>query len=216
MKKYARFIKNIFILVVILALGYFLYNYFFKEEEDRFSLESTPLHIERIRSIAEISTISYKDEVVVDTVEYYEGTNEMVSGNLNKMTSLDNWKYGVRPSSVKRRLTLIVKGEVRYGFNLTEKNVVVQHNEDTIWVNLPKPKIIDVLVVPSQTEVFLENGTWGDAARVKLEKRAINRLKWNASKLDLEKKASTQMDKLLRAIIPKDRKVLIYFSNENS
>lgn len=212
MKKYGRLIKNILVLACIVALGIFLYSYFFSDKEERFSIENTPLHIERIRTIAEISTISYKDEVVVDSIEYYSEINEQVSGNLQKMTNIDQWKYGVTSSSIKRRLTLIVKGEVRFGFDLTNKNLDVQHNEDTIWINLPKPKIIDVLVVPSQTEVYLENGIWDDYARRKLEKRAILLLKWNASKLGLAEKAMKQMDKLLRSITPKDRVLLIYFN----
>lgn len=211
MKKYGRLIKNILILACTIALGIFLYSYFFGDKEERFSIENTPLHIERIRTIAEISTISYKDEVVVDSVEYYSEINEQVAGNLQKLTNIDQWKYGVTSSSIKRRLTLIVKGEVRFGFDLTDKNLDIQHNEDTIWINLPKPKIIDVLVVPSQTEVYLENGIWNDSARRTLEKRATKLLKWNALKLGLEEKATKQMDKLLRTIIPKNRTTLIYF-----
>ncbi len=207
-----RFIKNILFLLLV-GIGIFaIYRYFWGGDEKGYAIDDTPLHVEMVRSIAEISTISYKDEVVEDSIEYYDGTGEQVSGNLLKIADLDFWKYGVRASNIKRRLTLIIKGEVRYGFDFTKKPIDIQHNADTIWLNLPKPKILDVLVVPSATEVFQENGDWHDGARRSMEKKAIEQLKTNADALDLNKKATKQMEKLLRNIVPKERVLLIYFN----
>lgn len=212
MKNKVRLIKNIIALILIGIIVYAVYDFFKGDNSSEYSIEDTPLHVEMVRSIAEISTISYKDEVVEDSIEYYNGTAEQVSGNVLKMADLDYWKYGVRASNIKRRLTIIVKGEVRFGFDFTKKGIDIQHNKDTIWINLPKPKLLDVLVVPSATEIFQENGEWGDGARKNLEKQAISQLKKNAKTLDLAKKSMVQMEKLLRNISPKDRVLLIYFN----
>lgn len=212
MKNKIRLIKNIAALILFGIIGYAVYDFFKDDSEADYAIENTPLRVEMVRTIAEISTISYKDEVVEDTIEFYKGTSEIVSGNLYKMTDLDYWKYGVRASNIKRRLTLIIQGEVRYGFDLTKNAIDIQHNKDTIWVNMPKPKILDVLIVPSATEIFQENGDWGDHATRTLEKRAIENLKTSAEKLELDKKAMKQMEKLLSSIIPSDSKLLIYFN----
>ena len=212
MKNKIRLIKNIAALILIGIIGYAVYDFFKSGSEESYSIEDTPLQVEMVRSIAEISTISYKDEIVQDTIEYYKGTGEILTGNLSKMADLDYWKYGVRASNVKRRLTLIIRGEVKYGFDLTKNPIDIQHNKDTIWVNLPKPQILDVLIVPSATEVFQENGEWEDKATRTLEKKAIQNLRSSAKKLELDKKAMKQMEKLLRSIMPKGRTLLIYFN----
>jgi len=206
-----RLIKNLLFLLLAGVGIYAVYIYFWGGDEKGYGIDETPLHVEMVRSIAEISTISYKDEVVEDSVEFYTSTTDQLSGNVLKMTDLDFWKYGVRASNIKRRLTLIIKGEVRYGFDFKQRPIDVQFNSDTIWLNLPKPKILDVLVVPTATEVFQENGDWHDSARRAMEKKAIQQLKKNSEALNLNEKATKQMEKLLRNIVPKDRVLLIYF-----
>ncbi len=213
MKNKVRFIKNILVIAVIGLCIFAVYDYFWRQESSGYSIDNTPLRVEMVRSIAEISTISYKDEVVEDSIVYYDNTSDQISGNILKMGDLEYWKYGIRSSNIDRRLTLIVKGEVRYGFDLTKKQIDVQHNADTIWINMPKPKILDILVFPSATVIFQENGQWTDNARISLEKKAIAQLRQNAEKLDLHKKATVQMEKLLRKITPKDRVLLIYFND---
>jgi len=208
-----RLVKNLLALAVIGLCIFAVYDYFWRDDSSDFAIENTPLKVEMVRSIAEISTISYKDEVVEDTIVYYKSTSEQVSGNILKMGDLDYWKYGIRSSNIDKRLTLIVKGEVRYGFDLSKHPIDIQHNKDTIWLNIPKPRILDVIVVPSATEIFQENGDWNDKARVTLEKKAIAQLKANAEKLNLLKKTTSQMEKLLRSIVPKDRVLLIYFND---
>lgn len=211
--KKIRLVKNILVLAVIGLCVFAVYDYFWRQDSAGYAIDDTPLKVEMVRSIAEISTISYKDEVVEDSIEYFDNTMDQVSGNILKMGDLDYWKYGIRSSNIDRRLTLILKGEVRYGFDLTDHQIDIQHNKDTIWLNLPKPRILDVIVVPSATIIFQENGNWSDKARITMEKKAIAQLRNNAEQLDLKKKSITQMDKLLRKIVPKDRVLLIYFND---
>lgn len=208
-----RLVKNILALAVIGICIFAVYDYFWRQDSSEYAIDDTPLKVEMVRSIAEISTISYKDEVVEDSIEYFKNSTDQISGNILKLGDLDYWKYGVRASNISRRLTLIVKGEVRYGFDLTKHQIDIQHNADTIWLNMPKPKILDVIVVPSATTIFQENGDWSDQARIKMEKKAISQLILNAEKLNLQKKTISQMDKLLRKIVPKDRVLLIYFND---
>ena len=212
MKSKFRLIKNILILAVLVFVAYLVYNFFVGDnKEDDWEIEDTPLHIETIKTIAEISTVSYRDEVVVDTVEFYKDINEQIVGNTVKLIDVDQWKYGIKSSNTKRRLTLIVKGEVRYGLNLTGNNYKLEQNKDTIWLTLPKPEILDVIVTPSSTEIFLEHGEWADYERKKLERKAGNPLRVNYKKLNLEKKTQENVCRLFENMIPGDKKIIFNF-----
>ncbi|HIP32878.1 MAG TPA: DUF4230 domain-containing protein [Crocinitomicaceae bacterium] len=200
-----RLLKNLVALGVIAIIGFFIYQYFFNSENDELKIEDTPIHIESIKTIAEISTVSYKDEVVIDTVELYKKQNSIYDPR--------EWmRYYDR--NIKRRLTLIVKGEVKIGVNLTNGNYSVNSNADTIWLHLPEPKILDVLVAPSKTEIFQEKGTWKDSDRKQLEMKAKLKLKNNAIKLRLIEKSRKSVVYLFSSLIQSEKKLIIDFSYE--
>lgn len=202
-----RLVKNLAVLAVIGLLGYAVYWYFTSNDSEELVIDETPIHIESIKTIAEITTISYRDEVVMDSVEYHKGSVNAYDPR-NWPSIYDRAVNG----SVKRRLTIIVKGEVRYGLDLTDgKNYSLTQNPDTAWLVLPQPTILDVIVTPSKTEIFQEQGTWRDKARKMLELRAKNQLKENASALDLEDKARENAERIFSKMIRTNKKLIIRF-----
>jgi hypothetical protein len=211
MKNSIRLLKNLVALLFLSSMGFL----FFRACSDKPSLpnlriEDTPLHIESIRKIAEVATISVKDEVVADTIEYYKNGKEEISGTLNKLVHLD-LKNVVRNSNVKRRLTLVVKGEAKIGFDLTDKNYRIDKNQDTIWFHFPKSKILDINLNPLQTEVFQENGSWPDDTRKQLLNKAKQKIERNVEHAELLQKAEKTMSSLLRKLIRDKRKLVIYY-----
>lgn len=204
MKQYLRLIQNILVLLLIGAAGFGIYYYFFAKKSDDFQIDDTPLHIEMIRTIAEISTVAYHDEVVVDTVEFFEKPAEVSYYNPYE------W-YKMYSRNIERRLTLIVKGEVRIGFNLTDHPLAIQHRNDTIFIEAPHSEVIDVLMSPQSTEVFQEQGSWADNARRKLEAKGRIRLQENALRFDLFEKANENFKNLLLELTPKDKTVIVEF-----
>ena len=206
MKDLTRFLKNLLVLLIIGAVGYLIYWLFFKESpEDQLLIDKTPIHIEAIRAIAEISTVNYRDEVVMDSVIRYKGTTawswidstEIYDRNFN-----DN---------IKRRLTLIVRGEVRFGVDLSEMNYKIRQTEDSIFIQLPKPKVLYVVVSPSKTEIFQEQGKWTDRERTTLETKAKVKLVANANRMVLDQKTEKNMRTLLHQMIRSDKKLIIGF-----
>jgi hypothetical protein len=179
---------------------------------DEMEIENTPMRVELIRNIAEIATISYKDEVVADSVEFYKNAQEQFTGNLEKLTDPEHFKYGIRSSWIKRRLTLIVKGEIRYGFDLTHFDLQVRQTDSTLRILLPKPVITDIIVTPSSTEVFLENGNWQDYEVNQLHNKARRKLIQGAANLQLEQKAKANMEQLLKQLIRTSKKLQIQYS----
>ncbi len=211
MKSSLRFLKNLVALLFIGFMGFL----FFRACEDRpspqaLTLEETPLHIESVKKIAEVATISYKDEVVVDTVEYYATSDQVFLGSLEKMSRLD-FENATRNFHVKRRLTLLVKGEAKIGFDLTDNNYRIAQNNDTIWINFPKAKLLDVSLNPSQTEVFQEDGKWHDYTRKQLLNKAKLKIEKDVAFANLFLKAETSMSVLISKLIRDKRKVLIYY-----
>ena len=179
MNDISRLLKNLIVLLIIGGVGYLIYCFFFKERsEDILRIDETPIHIESIRAIAEISTVTYKDEVVMDSIVKHKG--EAVWTWIDSRKMYDKYLN----SNIKRRLTIIVHGEVRFGIDLSDSNFEIRHTEDKIYIQLPKAKVLDVNVSPSRTEVFQEQGKWTDSERKSLEIRAKVKLVKNAKSLN--------------------------------
>lgn len=201
---WVRLLKNLAILGGIGIVAFLIYRYFASKNETLL-IEKTPIHIESIKTIAEISTVSYKDEVVMDTVERYKDLPSFTDDPLSVPTAA-YYRY------IKRRLTLIVKGEVLYGIDMTNGKFKVDQNADTIWLNVPKAKILDIVVTPSETEVFEEIGSWPDYVTVNLESQAKAKLRKNATKLELAKKAEENARKLFNQLIITEKKLIVNFN----
>lgn len=201
-----RLLKNLAILLVIGGIGYLVYYFFFMDSpEEELKIDDTPIHVEAIRVIAEIGTVNYKDEVVIDAVIRHKGSSTWDWLNMQK-------KYDeYLNSNIKRRLTLIVKGEVRYGVDLTDSNYAIRQTQDSIFIQYPNPKILDIIVSPSKTEIFQEQGRWTDSERKTLEVKAKSKLVANSKKMDLIEKSETNLRRLTNQMIRTDKKVIITF-----
>jgi len=201
-----RLLVNVIIVAIIAVGAYAVYLYFSSRHNTKLKIDDTSIQIRSIKTIAEISTVSYRDEIAVDSVEYY-------TGNYN-YTSPSDWKEiydrTVR-GNVKRRLTLIVKGEVRYGLDLTDGNFTIHQNKDTVWLKLPKPEILDILLSPSKTEIFQEQGKWSDSARKEMENQAKYELRQNAEDLKLHEKAQENAERLFRKLVLTKKEIIIDF-----
>ena len=206
MKDIQRLAKNLIGLVMIGGVGFLIYWLFFKPDDgDYVQIDDTPIHIESIRAIAEISTVNYKDEVVMDSVVFY--TKPSSFGWAQSREMYDRIMNG----GIKRRLTLIVKGEVRFGVDLTLMDLKLRQTADSIFIKLPKPKIIDVVLTPHRTEIFQEVGSWSDRERRMLEARAKEKLIKNAKSLNLNDKTEKNMRNLLRQMIRSTKILIITF-----
>ena len=206
MNDLVRLLKNLVVLLIVGGLVYLIYTFFFKpSEEEELKIDETPIHIESIRSIAEISSVNYKDEVVMDTVIRHKGNSTWSWLDSRKMYD----KY--LNSNIKRRLTIIVRGEVRFGVDLSESNFEIRQTEDSIFIQLPKPKVLDVVISPSRTEVFQEQGKWSDRERKTLEVKAKAKLVKNAKSLNLNAKTEKNMRRLMKQMIRSEKKVIISF-----
>lgn len=197
-----RLIVNISITATILggiALVYFL---FFVPKDNKLTIDNTPIFIESIESILEISAVSYKDQVVVDSVEF--SNQEYSIYDYRKY--LDLYNHGV-----DRRLTLIVTGELKYGVDLQKKVYQFENRNDTLFLQIPKPELLDIIIVPSKTEIYTEQGEWNDQERRKLEEKAKLKFVNSGSNLHLEDKAEQNVRSLFKKLMRNSRPLVITF-----
>ncbi|AEA42820.1 DUF4230 domain-containing protein [Fluviicola taffensis] len=213
-------IKEIRTLIVRLALiagiaiaSYLVYRLFFKaESKEEIILDETPLKVEQIRAILELNTLKFQDEAVVDSVEYYQSQDEFYSGTLDKLLDIDQLKNGLNPSGVKRRLTLIVRGELLYGVDLKRKDFQFIPKGDTLEILIPEPELLSISLNPKGTEVYLENGKWNDYERTHLQKKARNKMIVSGNRLKLPERAKAPLEKAIRGLVRTDKIVVISFS----
>ncbi len=215
MREYKRLLINILVVSVLIFAGYGVYKLFFSSSKsDEIVLDDTPLKIEQVRSILELNAIRFKDEVVVDSVEYYKNASEKIAGTFDKIFDTDQMKHGISSSNIKRELTLIVKGELLYGVNLKRKEFQVIPKGDSLILIIPNPELLTIAMSPKKTEVFLENGFWKDFERTALERKARQKMISSGERLKLAEKAKEPINKIISQLLKTDKKVIIEFVDE--
>lgn len=204
MSESKRLLRNVAVSAVLIVAIYFGYQQLSNYINPPLIIDETPLQVESIESILEISTVSYTGEAVVDSVEFYNKDFDW--------TSLRDWwnvKDRLDHPDVKRRLTLIVKGEAKFGFDLKKDSLYLKHEGDTISVRIPKAKLLGVEISPSKTEVFQEQGEWTDSERKQLEYKAIEKIKNSALNLSLEAEAEEAAKKLFKQMIIPNKTIIV-------
>ena len=75
---------------------------------------------------------------------------------------------------------------------------------DTVTVRLPEPELFEVILNPSDYEIFVEDGRWSHEEVVALESRAKETVRRDALSAGLLEKAGesagAQLDRLLRSL----------------
>lgn len=127
----------------IQSFGFNLFGLSFGGE---LKIDNTANVVEKIKAISEFTTACYYEEAVLkdSKVEKHEG------GFL-----------GLVDTETSKELVIIAKGKVRAGFDLskvTEDKINIKN--DTIGITLPEPEIFDVIINPSDYEMYIEEGKW--------------------------------------------------------
>lgn len=137
----------------------------FDKKGDELAIDDTANVVTEIKKISEFTTACFYEEIVLqETNKRFLSTDELV---------------------------IVASGKVRAGFhlnNLDDSNVIV--SGDTLTVNLPKAEIFDVIVNPSDFDIYIEDGTWSHEQVTKLEEKAVGQIKADAEKDGILDKAT--------------------------
>ncbi len=145
-------------------------------------IEDTPLLIKEVREISQLISISALDEVVVSQVKPAPATSVK---QLIRMSS-------PIPQIATERLVLIVKGTVLAGTDLDklqDKNIYIEG--DSISLTLPPARILNIIVNPSGTETFLEEGEWKQEEVNALKLKAVEAMRRRATEKQVLQKADS-------------------------
>ncbi len=168
-------IKGI-ILLLLLAGVIFLAYKFDLFPKRTLKIDKTVNVVDEVQKIGEFSTVCYYEEVVVKNTKSSEINNSYL-GSLVKADFQD-------------QLVVIARGKVKVGFDLTKlgkDDLVVRH--DTISVNLPPVEVFDVIVNPSDYEVYVEDGTWSHDEVAQLTASGKDQILQDAKNFNILQKA---------------------------
>jgi hypothetical protein len=144
-------------------------------------LENTTLVLAGIKGLATLQTAKMYAEVVVDsTAMGKEDVSVRVLTNLVMPYPLFD------PIPAEKKLVIIAKGWVVAGVDLQqlqEKDIVV--NKDSVSINLPTASITEVIMNPSDIEIFDETGRWEANAIQQVQLKAKNTLLQKAAEKNL-------------------------------
>jgi hypothetical protein len=122
-------------------------------------IAETPLQVQKIRELAELTTMVSIDEVVVDSTR--PATPSIARILQNPLGPQED------------RLVLVCRGSVKAGVDLQKLSEQDLFREkDSVRITLPRAVITEVLVNPSGTETFIETGEWNTSAFSALVQKA--------------------------------------------
>ena len=158
-------------------------------------VDQTPIIVQQVRNIAQLMTIETWSEIVADSAKIPERS---LFGNI-----LRHSPYIPIGSLQTDKLVLIVKGKVIAGLDLSRLDAnAIRVKEDTVSLRLPRARILDVLINPSDVEVFSEKGKWEPAAITRVQQAARNTIVQNALNQQVlrraEEKGSALISDLMR------------------
>lgn len=126
------------------------------------TIDRTENVVSEIRKISEFTTACFYEETALKDRKYGPSissqTKKMVEGS-----PLGDILEGAEGSFVVGEVAIIVKGKVRAGFDLSSfsrEDLTVAG--DTLKVKLPPAKVFDIIVNPSDVEIFHRSGSWSD------------------------------------------------------
>ena len=183
-----RSIKTILVCITILAIltaGFILYqkqegfqNFVRSLFVSELKIDDTANVVTEIKNISEFVTVCYYDEIVLTENKKSENLTNRVMGMIGK------------DGNSQDEFCLIANGKVRAGYDLSQLNENDLHvSGDTLFVRLPQPRIFDVIINPSDFEIYVEDGKWSHEEVVAVESRAKQQIEADAQAYGLLEKA---------------------------
>jgi len=181
MKKEIRNIVIISAILVGIALIVFLLiKFVFLKKDQPLMIDKTANVVTQIKKINELTSATFYEEFILKDTK----ANKLVDNQVGKAVS-----HNHKPL-IQDNIVIVAKGKVRAGFDLskmTKKNILISN--DTLYVQLPKVQILDVITNPSDFEIYMEDGKWSQEQVAVVENKAQSQLKQDAIQSGILNKA---------------------------
>ncbi|HEV7333683.1 MAG TPA: DUF4230 domain-containing protein [Flavisolibacter sp.] len=164
-----RWIRNILVILLLAIVAWWLLGKMdilpslgdiFKPKE--VVIDQTPVVIRQIKPLAQLATITAYTEVTADS-SVRTTVGERLRDVINPF-SMD--------VAMNRELIVVGKVVIHAGVDLeklTPQQLFI--SKDSVSIQLPAAEILEVIVNPSGTDIFLEEGEWSNAAIVNMKTR---------------------------------------------
>ncbi len=198
--------------IAFVAIVYFIFTQWSscKRSEYSMKLEETPLSIGKIEAIAQLATLSYTEEFVIDSTEHYRNVSDRMSGGMDRIFAQGDVKNALKNSGIDRRLTIITKIRGEIGFDMKKIEQIVI-SKDSVLIKSPYPTLLQLSVDYRESEVFIEIGNWKDSERKKLEQKAIAKAKRRIEKENLKQKSIAKYEAIIQKTIPNRTCIYEYY-----
>lgn len=167
------------------------------------NIEEMPVIIQQINSLADLITVTFTDEVVMDTAKIGNGLPSLLPTTIGTVLTpgLD-------------KLVIIGRGKVLVGTDLKDlQQKDIYTAGDSIHVELPHAKILQTIVNPSDFETFIEDGTWNDDAVTALKIKIRNTINEHAIQQNILHQADIRSENIIETFLKNTgfKKVAISF-----
>lgn len=150
-------------------------------------IRDTQTLVTQVREMSSLVTACYYGEVV-QTARKQRSVNA----------------FGASLPLPEDEICIISRGKAKAGIDLSKlDDDALMLRGDTVLVRLPEPEIFEVILNPSDYEIFVEDGKWSHEEVMAIERRAKEVIRRDALAAGLPEKATgsalRQLDRLLRA-----------------
>lgn len=156
-----RFLKNLILILLLVVGGWWLLSKLniIPSASELFAprpvqIDQTAVIVKDIRPLAQLVTLSAYDEIVVDSVVNLPGVS-VIQPLLPLL---------IPPvSSLNKSIVIIGKTVTHVGVDLQKIGTTdVRLAGDSIYLTLPRAQVLDVILNPSDVEIFIEKGQWSN------------------------------------------------------
>ncbi|MBD0285066.1 MAG: DUF4230 domain-containing protein [Flavisolibacter sp.] len=203
------------LLIILFIAGWWLlgqlrivpsFTHFFKEQP--VYIDRTAVMIKDVRSLAQLITVSAYDEVVVDT-SLYPLPPAKVPALIGPIVAPVN-------EALSKHLVLIGKVVSHTGIDMGSLQADAIHiTGDSVHIALPPAHVLDVIINPSGVDVFIEKGSWDNAAINQLKNKIRRIAAYNVQRRGLLQQSENKAEEVLTRFFKAAgfKKVSISFAN---
>lgn len=146
------------------------------------TIDKTANVVTEVKKISKFTTACYYEEVTLVEKKANEVTDN-VAGNY--LASLMGKK-----SLVEDEICIIANGKVRAGYNFDKlADDAIKVTGDTLEVALPPVEIFDIVVNPSNFDIYVNDGNWSHDQVTKIQEKAKAKIEDDAKKAGIMEKA---------------------------
>jgi hypothetical protein len=156
------------------------------------TIDNTAVLVKETRAMAQLMTLASYYEVVADSTKFTRGS---VPSGIGLPV----------PVTISSKLVILARGRIIAGCNL--EKLMPEHfyiHKDSVSVMLPKAELLDIIINPSDYEIFSETGNWSAAEVNQLKIMARNKMTALALSQQILEKAGARskwiMENLLTGI----------------